>query len=139
MVSLAISSPCSIRRETLRRNCSESSVTFSSAASNGYFLDLKCSACLREELRTLIGPMVIWSRPWSLIATSICCSPYFAEPASFLAALSRFQMAQSRFFRNTAQFGFRYAEQKGGSGLSHEFWDLIRQIVHGLPTICTAA
>src|SRR6266851_7782693 len=50
-----------------------------------------------------------------------------------------FQMAQSRFFRNTAQFGFRYAEQKGSSGLSHEFWDLIRQIVHGLPTICSAA
>ena len=48
-------------------------------------------------------------------------------------------MAQSRFFRNAAQFTFRYAEQEGCSGLGHEFWDLIRQIVHGLPTICTPA
>src|SRR5258708_31789211 len=181
MVSLAISSPCSIRRETLRRNCSEASVAFSRAASKGYFFDMKCSACLRVEVRTLIGPMVISFRPWFLIATSIHRYPYLVEPISLLPVSSSvraipdnsagtsvprlhrmsrdlanlpqflvgvihlffisraFQVAQSRFFRNAAQFSFRYAEQEGGSGLGHEFWYLIRQIVHGLPTICTPA
>src|SRR5258707_5272071 len=66
--------------------------------------------------------------------------PQFLVGVMHLFFISRaFQVAQSRFFRNAAQFSFRYAEQEGGSGLGHEFWYLIRQIVHGFPTICTPA
>ena len=44
-----------------------------------------------------------------------------------------FQMTQSRLFRNTAQILLRYPEQVRGSGLGNKFWDIIIQIVHGLP------
>jgi hypothetical protein len=51
----------------------------------------------------------------------------------FFFSSGAFQMTQSGIFREAAQFGSGYAKQEGGSGLGHKLWDIIRQIVHGLP------
>ena len=49
-----------------------------------------------------------------------------------------FQKAKSRFVRNAAQLGFRYAKKERGLGLRHKFGNIVAQVVHGLP-LCVFA
>jgi hypothetical protein len=43
-----------------------------------------------------------------------------------------FQVTQTRFVRNAAQFGCGYAQQERSPGLRHKFGNIIAQVVHGL-------